>query len=424
MQIHSKVEDALQDIVSGKRIFIHGASATPHALIEGLTKKLENLNDIEILHLHTHGNAPYAKPEFKGKVRVSNLFVGGNIRKYVDYDHVDYLPCFLSEIPHLLSEGPKKVDIALIHVSLPDKHGFCTLGTSVDVTASAIDAADLVIAQINKQMPKVHGDGFIHISKINHAIEVDQPLDELLIPELTDVELRIGQNCAGIIENGSCIQTGIGAIPNGVLASLKNHKHLGIHSEMWSDGVLDLVECGALDNSNKKVHQGKIVSTFIMGTKRVFDFIDDNPSVIQLGADYINNPQIIARNPKTVAINSAVEIDLTGQVCADSIGHRIISGVGGQMDFIRGAALSSRGKPIMAISSRTKSGKPKIVPFLKQGAGVVTTRNHIHYVVTEYGVVQLYGMTLGERAKALISIAHPDDRDILMDTWQKSYCLL
>jgi acyl-CoA hydrolase len=424
MQIHSTVESALSEVTSNKRIFIHGASATPHSLISGLTTKLETLTGIEILHLHTHGNAPYAKPEFAGKVKVSNLFVGGNIRKYVDYDHVDYLPCFLSEIPSLLSTGPKKVDIALIHVSPPDKHGYCTLGTSVDVTASAIEAADLVIAQINKQMPKVHGDGFVHISKINHAIEVDCPIDELPVPVITEVERRIGENCAGIIENGSCIQTGIGAIPNAVLASLRNHKHLGVHSEMWSDGVLDLVECGAIDNSNKKVHHGKIVSTFIMGTKRVYDFIDDNPAVIQVGSDYINNPRIIARNPKTVAINSAVEIDLTGQVCADSVGHRIISGVGGQMDFIRGAALSEGGKPIMAISSRTKSGSPKIVPFLKQGAGVVTTRNHIHYVVTEYGVAQLYGMTLGERAKALIAIAHPDDREILMQTWKNSYCLL
>lgn len=424
MKIHSNVSDALCEITSDKRIFIHGASATPHTLIEALTKKLEGLTGIEILHLHTHGNAPYIAPEFRGRVKVSNLFVGGNIRKYVDYEHVDYLPCFLSEIPNLLSDGPKKVDIALVHVSPPDKHGYCTLGTSVDVTASAIKAADLVIAQINKKMPRVHGDGFIHVSKINHAVEVDEPLDELKVPKLTDIELQIGRNCAEIIENGSCIQTGIGAIPNAVLASLKGHKHLGIHSEMWSDGVLDLVECGALDNSNKKVHQGKIVSTFIMGTKRVFDFIDDNPAVIQVGSDYINNPQIIARNPKTVAINSAVEIDLTGQVCADSVGHRIISGVGGQMDFIRGAALSSRGKPIMAISSRTKKGSPKIVPFLKQGAGVVTTRNHIHYVVTEYGVAHLYGKTLGERAKALIGIAHPDDREFLEKTWRASYCLL
>ena len=350
--------------------------------------------------------------------------MGGNIRKYIDYDRVDYLPCFLSEIPKLLSIGARKVNVALIHVSPPGPMGYCSLGTSVDVTNAAIEAADIVIAQLNKQMPRGHGDAFIHKSKIDHAVEVDCPLDELPVPEISDIERKIGENCAEIIEDGACLQTGIGAIPNAVLASLKHHRSLGVHSEMWSDGMLDLIECGALNNSNKKVHRGKTVSTFIMGTKRVFDFIDDNPSVIQVGSDYINNPQIIDRNPKTVAINSAVELDLTGQVCADSIGHKIISGVGGQMDFMRGAALSARGKPIIALSSRTKSGKPKIVPFLKTGAGVVTTRNHIHHVATEYGVVDLYGKTLGERAKALISIAHPDDREILSKSWVDNYCML
>ena len=422
MKLHPSAEEALRAIRDGDKIFIHGASATPHVLIKGLTNILPGYKNLEILHLHTHGNAEYAKPEFRENVKVTNLFVGSNIRKLLDYDRVDYLPCFLSEIPYILSQGARKVNVALIHVSSPGPRGYCTLGTSVDVTLAAIAAADIVIAQINKQMPKVHGDGFIHISQIDHAIEVDQPLDELPIAQITDIEKKIGENCAEIIEDGSCLQTGIGAIPNAVLAALKGHRSLGVHSEMWSDGVLDLIEAGALDNSNKVVHPGKTVSTFIMGTKKVFDYIHDNPSIIQVGADYINNPNIIARNPKTVAINSAVEIDLTGQVCADSIGHNIISGVGGQMDFMRGAALSSRGKPIIAITSRTESTKAKIVPFLKQGAGVVTTRNHIHYVVTEYGVANLYGKTLGERAKALIAIAHPEDREALTKEWREHFC--
>ena len=424
MQIHNNVDDALSFIKNGDKIFVHGAAATPHTLIKGLVDVLPNYKDLEVMHLHTHGNAEYADPKYKDNIRVTNLFVGGNIRKHIDYDRVDYLPCFLSEIPKILGQGPRKINVALIHVSAPGPMGYCSLGTSVDVTATAVEAADIVIAQINKQMPRVHGDAFLHISNIDHAVEVDCPLDELPIPEITDIEKRIGEHCAEIIEDGACLQTGIGAIPNAVLAALKDHRNLGLHSEMWSDGALDLIECGAINNSNKKVHRGKTVSTFIMGTQRVFDYINDNPSVIQVGSDYINNPQIIARNPKTVAINSAVEVDLTGQVCADSIGHRIISGVGGQMDFMRGAALSSRGKPIIALRSTNKCGTSKIVLFLKTGAGVVTTRNHIHYVATEYGIVDLYGKTLGERAKALISIAHPDHREMLSKQWVDNFCML
>lgn len=422
MKIHQDVQEALEAIQSGHRIFIHGASATPHVLIDGLITRIENnLKNIEIMHLHTHGEAKYANPMYQEKIKVTNLFVGGNIRRYLDYDHVDYLPCFLSEIPNLLSQGQRKVDVALIHVSPPDKHGYVSLGTSVDVTAAAINAANIIIAQINPKMPRVHGDGFLHISKISHAIEVNMPLDELAISPLSKEDLLVGKHCASLIEDGACLQMGIGSIPNAVLAQLKNHRHLGIHSEMWMDGVIDLIECGAIDNSNKKVHPGKTVSTFLMGTKRLYDFVDDNPSVIQVASDYINNPSIIKRNPKAVAINSAVEIDLTGQVCADSIGSKIISGVGGQIDFMRGASLSARGKPIIAMNSRTKSGRAKIVPFLKQGAGVVTTRSHIHYVVTEYGIAQLFGKTLGERAHALIDIAHPDDRESLLRAWKDNF---
>lgn len=425
MQFHLNVDNALSCIKNADKVFVHGASATPHILIQGLVNRIENgLTNIEIMHLHTHGDAVYANPMYSNRVKVTNLFVGQNVRKYLDYDHVDYLPCFLSEIPKILETGSRKVNIALIHVSPPDKHGYVTLGTSVDVSASAVNAADIVIAQINKQMPRVHGDGFVHISKIDHAIEVDEALDELAPTALSDDDLMIGKHCASVIEDGSCLQMGIGSIPNAVLSQLKGHKHLGIHSEMWMDGVLDLIDCGALDNSNKKVHRGKTVSTFVMGTKRLYDYIDDNPSVIQVASDYINNPSIIKRNPKVVAINSAVEIDLTGQVCADSIGNRIISGVGGQIDFMTGASLSPRGKPIIAMNSRTSKGKTKIVPFLKNGAGVVTTRSHMHYVVTEYGVADLYGKTFSERAKALINISHPDDRDDLMRCWKDNFCAI
>lgn len=423
MKLHSRLDIALACIKSGDKVFIHGASATPHDLIKGLINRLDNdLSNIEIMHLHTHGTAIYASPKYRDKVKVTNLFVGNNIRQYLDYDHVDYLPCFLSEIPKILSQGSRKVNVALIHVSPPDKHGFVTLGTSVDVTCAAVEAADIVIAQINKNMPRVHGDGFLHISNIDHAIEVDAPLDELPILVPSDEDLMIGKHCASLIEDGSCLQMGIGSIPNAVLSQLKGHKHLGVHSEMWMDGVLDLIECGALDNSNKVVHRGKTVSTFVMGTKRLYDYIDDNMSVIQVASDYINNPSIIKRNPKVVAINSAVEVDLTGQVCADSIGSRVISGVGGQIDFMTGASLSSRGKPIIAMNSRTSKGVTKIVPFLKHGAGVVTTRSHMHFVVTEFGIADLYGKTLSERAMELIKIAHPDDRDELMKCWKEGYC--
>lgn len=323
----------------------------------------------------------------------------------------------MSEIPDLFRSGVKPVDVALIHVSPPDVQGYCSLGVSVDVARAAVDAAKLVLAQVNKNMPRVHGDGFIHVSKINYYTEVDESLPVSEVHPPTDIEKTIGRFTAELIDNGSTLQVGIGAIPDAVLNALKDRRHLGLHTEMWSDGALELIQCGAIDNSRKKVHPGKSVSGFIIGTKAVYDFIHDNPSIIQLDIGYINNPTTIARNPKVAAINSAVEIDLTGQVCADSVGSRIISGVGGQMDFIRGTSLSQGGKPIIALTSRTKTGFSRIVPVLKSGAGIVTTRAHIHYVITEYGIASLYGKTLSERAKALIEIAHPDDREHLFESW-------
>ncbi|MEX0844352.1 MAG: acetyl-CoA hydrolase/transferase C-terminal domain-containing protein, partial [Balneolaceae bacterium] len=305
------------------------------------------------------------------------------------------------------------LDVALVHVSPPDIHGFCSLGVSVDTAAAAVQTAKYVIAQVNPNMPRTHGDGLIHVDHIDALVEVNVPLPEQFVDEPTEDEIKIGQYCAGLIEDGATMQMGIGAIPNAVLKSLTNHKNLGVHTEMFSDGVIELVESGVINGMNKKNHPGKIVSSFVMGSRKTYDFIDDNPSVAMLDVAYTNDTAVIRRNPKVTAINSAVEVDITGQVCADSIGTYHYSGVGGQMDFIRGASLSLGGKPIIALPSITRKGISRIVPFLKQGAGVVTTRAHVHYVVTEYGVANLYGKNLGQRAKALVEIAHPDHRDEL-----------
>ncbi len=421
MKICKNAVQALEVVQSNMNIFIHGGDATPHDLIEGLLSTSKRLSNVTLMHLHTHGEAKYADKKYEGIFNVHNLFVGGNLRKNLDYDRVDYLPCFLSEIPNLFRSGIRTLDVALIHVSPPDQHGNCTLGTSVDVSKAAVEAAKIVIAQINPNMPRVHGDGFIHVSDIDCAIEINKELDPHSPLILSEDELKIGELAASIIENGSTLQMGIGAIPDAVLACLKGHKNLGIHTEMWTDGTLELLKSGAVDNSLKNVHRGKTVSSFIIGGKEVHDFINDNPAVIQLGADYVNSPTIIKRNPKVCAINSAVEIDLTGQVCADSVGHKIISGVGGQMDFMRGASLSEGGKPIIVINSRSKKGFPKIVPTLRNGAGVVTTRSHVHYVVTEYGIAYLYGKTLKERANELISISHPEDRENLERSWHELF---
>ncbi|PIT99891.1 MAG: 4-hydroxybutyrate CoA-transferase [Bdellovibrionales bacterium CG10_big_fil_rev_8_21_14_0_10_45_34] len=395
------------------RVFIQGGAATPLRLIDLLCEQLPKHTGIEVVHLHTEGPAKYANPEFRDHIKITNLFVGANLRKKLDYSRIDYLPCFLSEIPRLFRSGKFPIDLALVHVSPPDKNGYCSLGVSVDVVRAASESAKYIIAQINPRMPRVHGDSFIHISKFFEIVEVTEELPDCSPAKASAEEQKIGRNVASLIEDGATLQMGIGAIPNSVLSSLHDRKHLGVHTEMWSDGLLELLKSGVVDNSKKKLHPGKTVSGFVMGSRKLYDFIDDNPSVVQLDIEYVNNPINIARNPKVVAINSAVEVDLTGQVCADSVGRKIISGVGGQMDFMRGAALSTGGKPIIAITSRTRSGSSRIVSTLQPGAGVVTTRSHVHYVVTEYGVADLYGKTLGERAKALIAIAHPEDREQL-----------
>ena len=405
---------AMSLIQSGHRVFVHGGAATPSVLLNALVDEAPRLRNVELIHLHTEGFCKYASPALKDHFRVVNLFVGANMRPFMDYDRIDYLPCFLSEIPQLFRSGARKLDVALLHLSTPDEHGYCTLGTSVDVSKAAMDSATILIAQINRQMPRVHGDGFIHISKLNAFIEIDEPLPESAPHPPNEIENAIGRNVAGLIEDGACLQVGIGTIPDAVLRHLTQHKNLGVHSEMWSDGMLVLMKAGVVNNSLKSIHPGKSVSAFVMGSKAVYDYVNDNPSVIQLGSDYVNSPNVIARNQKVTAINSAVEIDLTGQICADSVGHRIISGVGGQMDFMRGAALSPGGKPIIAMTSRTKSGRSRIVRSLQTGAGVVTTRAHVHFVVTEFGVANLYGKTLHERARSLSQIAHPEDREDLL----------
>jgi acyl-CoA hydrolase len=410
------VEEAVSAIRSGDRVFVHSVAAAPQRLIQAMTARAPELENVEIVHIHTEGDAPYASPELAASFHTKAMFVGANVRKAVAGGQADYIPVFLSEVPALFRKNILPLDVAMIQVSPPDKHGFCSLGVSVDVTRAAIQMAVHVIAQINPHMPRTHGDGLIHVSHIDHAVEVDDPLPELAAAPLTDVDKAIGQNCAELVVDGATLQMGIGAIPDAALAALHHHKDLGVHTEMFSDGVIDLVNNGVINGAKKRVHPGKVVGSFVMGSRQLYDFIDDNPQIAMLDVAYVNDTAVIRRNPNVTAINSAIEVDLTGQVCADSIGTRLYSGVGGQMDFIRGASLSEGGRPIIALPSVTKRGESRIVSLLKEGAGVVTTRAHVHYVVTEYGVANLYGKGLAERARAMIDIAHPDHREQLERT--------
>lgn len=406
-------QEAVSNIRSGDRVFIQSVAAAPQTLIKAMTARAGDLTGIEIYHLHTEGEAPYVSAEALGSFHANALFVGGNMRQAVANGQADFIPSFLSEVPLLFRRRILPIDVALIQVSPPDRHGYCSLGTSVDVSLAAVQSAQTVIAQINPNMPRTHGDGILHVDEIQFAVEVNDPLPEVELGEPSEIEMAIGRNCAGLIPNGSTLQMGIGAIPNAVLKALAGHKDLGVHTEMFSDGLIPLIESGVVNGKLKKVHPHKIVSSFVMGSRKLYDFIDDNPEIVMLDVAYVNDPAVIRRNPKVVAINSAIEVDLTGQVCADSIGPRIYSGVGGQMDFIRGASLSEGGKPIIALPSVTAKGESKITPFLKEGAGVVTTRANVHYVVTEHGVANLYGKTLRQRAAELIWIADPRHREEL-----------
>ncbi|ACF12445.1 acetyl-CoA hydrolase/transferase [Chlorobaculum parvum NCIB 8327] len=407
-------EEAVMAIKSGDRVFIHTAAATPQRLVAAMVGRADELRDVEIVSLHTEGDAAYVRPEYQQSFRLNAFFVGRNVRSSVQCGYADAIPIFLSDVPALFYDNVMPLDVALVHVSPPDRHGYCSLGVSVDAARAAVHTAKHVIAQINPHMPRTHGEGLLHVSKIHALVEVEDPLPEIPPHELTDVERQIGQHIASIVEDGATLQMGIGAIPDATLAALTNHKDLGIHSEMFSDGVVDLVEKGVITGRHKRTHNEIIVASFLIGSRKLYDFVDDNPLVEMFGSDYVNDTKEIRKNPKVTAINSAIEIDMTGQVCADSIGHRHFSGVGGQMDFIRGAALSPGGKPIIALPATTRKGESRIVTQLKPGAGVVTTRAHVQYVVTEYGIVNLHGKNLRQRAEAMATIAHPDFREEIL----------
>ncbi|MCB9876539.1 MAG: acetyl-CoA hydrolase/transferase family protein [Planctomycetes bacterium] len=409
----TSAEEAVSRIRSGQRVFVHGGAATPQVLLRALAKRAPELRDVELVCLHTEGEQPCAADELSKSFRINALFLGATTRAAVARGDADYVPAFLSEMPALFRDRVLPLDVALVHVSPPDAHGWCSLGVSVDIARAAVDSAACVIAQVNQQMPRTHGDGLMHHNAFDAAVGVDEPLPEHGAATLSDVELAIGRHCAALVDDGATLQMGIGTIPDAVLASLTGHKDLGVHTEMFSDGLLPLVEKGIVTGRHKKVLPGRIVSGFVIGSRRTYDFLDDNPGVELREIGFVNDPAVIRQNPKVVAINSAIQVDLTGQVCADSIGTRIWSGVGGQMDFMRGASLSPGGRPIIAMGAQTRKGISRIVPLLDAGAGVVTTRAHVHWVVTEYGAVDLRGKNLRQRARALIDIAHPDHREAL-----------
>jgi acyl-CoA hydrolase len=402
--------EAVGVVKSGDRVFLHGAAATPTELIEALCAR-SDLEGIDLYHLHTEGPAPFAEPGQAGHIRSSSLFTGHAMRKPIEEGRADFVPVFLSDIPTLFRNRTVPLDVALLSLSPPDRHGNCTLGSSVDGAKAASESARAVVAVINERMPRTHGNTVVPLDSLRAFTLASRPLWEVAPAPQTDVERRIGELVAGLVEDGATLQLGIGAIPDAVLSRLGDKRDLGVHTEMFSDGLIDLIEGGVVTNRFKEVHRGRTVTSFVNGTRRLYDFVDDNLLVEFHPCDRTNDTSIIRMNPKVVAINSALEIDLTGQVCADSIGHRIYSGIGGQMDFIRGAALSEGGKPVIALPSTARGGRlSRIVTTLKPGAGVVTTRGHVHWVVTEYGAVNLHGLSLRKRAEALVSIAHPDFR--------------
>lgn len=401
---------ALSVVRSGHRVFVQGSAQTPLFLLRELAKRAPELREVELTFITVQGDIEVDKPEYADSFHINCMFVSQSVRKAVNEGRADFIPVFLSDIPDLFRKQ-MHVDVALVQVSPPDKHGYCSLGVSVDVARSAVNTATHIIAQVNPRVPRTHGDSLVHTTRFHSMVYHEEELPEVDYgAKVGPDELKIGQLIAGLIEDGSTLQMGIGTIPDAVLKSLHGHRNLGVHTEMCSDGIIDLYDRDVINNSKKRIHPHKTVTGFAVGTRRLYDYMDDNPAFVFLDIDYVNDPHVIRRNPKVVAINSAIEIDITGQVCADSIGTMQYSGIGGQMDFMRGAALSEGGKPIIALTSRTSKGINRIVPFLKNGAGVVTTRGHIHYVVTEYGVAYLFGKNLRQRARALIDIAHPDDR--------------
>ena len=407
--------EAVKVVKSNDRVHLHSVAVTPHPLIKALVERGKNkeFRNVRIQHIHTEGPAPYADPELEGIFQLESFFVGHNVRKQTQAGYADYIPVFLQETQRLIREGYLKVNVAMIQVSTPDKHGYVSLGTSVDATLAAVEKADTTIAIINPNVPRAFGDAMIHINDIDLFVEDNSELVVAAPGPISETDRKIGRYVAELVEDGATLQMGIGAIPNAVLSMLGNHKDLGVHSEMFADGILPLVDKGVVNGKNKKIDKGKMVATFLMGSKNLYDFIHDNPGVAMQDVSYTNRVSVIAKNPKVTAINSALQIDITGQVCADSIGTIHYSGVGGQIDFLRGASLSKGGKPILAMPSVTNKGISKIAPILTPGAGVVSTRANIHWVVTEFGAVNLYGRTLQDRAKLLISIAHPDHQENL-----------
>jgi len=418
---YMSAEEALSVVQSGNRVFIHGSAATPVPLVKALQERHNELQDVELVSITTMGDLNFENPLYAGSFFFNSLFVSAATRKVVNSMDGDYVPIFLSQIPLLFKRNILPIDVALIQVSPPDAHGYCSLGTSVDIARAAVDTARHVIAQVNPRMPRTHGDGFLHVRDIDAMV-----LEGMELPELTydgggEIVEKIGGYVAALIEDGATLQLGIGNVPDQVLKNLHSHKDLGLHTEMLSDGVIPLIQSGVINNRKKKLNVGRSVTSFMNGTRKLFDFVDDNPEVRVMDISYVNDTSIIRQNPKVVAINSAIEIDLTGQVCADSMGTFQYSGIGGQMDFIHGASLSEGGVPIIAMPSVTSTGISRITPFLKEGAGVVTSRGHVHWVVTEYGKVDLFGKNLKQRAQALIHIAHPEHREWLDRAFYKRF---
>ena len=411
---YTSPEEAMKSVRSGNRVFIHGSAATPVCLVKALQQRHTELKEVELVSITNLGDINFNDPLFRESFFFNSLFVSANTRAVANSAFGDYVPVFLSQIPQLFRQGILPIDVAIIQVSPPDAHGFCSLGTSVDIALAAVEMAKMVVAQVNPKMPRTHGDGFIHYSKIDKLVWQETDLPEVNYSSKTnEVIARIGKNVASLVEDGATLQMGIGSIPDQVLQNLTGHKDLGIHTEMLSDGVIPLIQKGVINNRRKKINIGRSVTGFMAGTRVLYDFVHDNPAMRVMDIAYVNDTSIIRKNPRVTAINSAIEIDLTGQICADSIGTYQYSGIGGQMDFMRGASLSDDGKPIIAMPSTTSKGISRIVPFLKEGAGVVTTRGHVHWVATEYGIVNLFGMNLKQRGKALVSIAHPDHREML-----------
>lgn len=408
-------EQAAQKIKSGQRVFLTGNCSTPQQFLTALRERYQELHDVQLIQLLDLGPNNVITPEMAEHIRINSLFISGNVRKAVNEGLADFTPVFLSEIPGLFRSGRLPLDVAVIHVSPPDEHGYCSYGVEVGVTKSAAESAKLVIAEVNPHMPRTLGDSFIHCSRIDHFVEVDYALPEVHPEPASIVQNCIANYVAELVPDGATLQTGIGGIPDAVLCRLTNHKNLGIHTELFSSGVMNMIEAGVITNTAKSLHPGKVIAGFVIGTKALYDYIDDNPIIELHPTEYVNDPFIIAQNDRMISINSALEVDLTGQVCADSIGHEFYSGVGGQLDFVRGASRSKGGKAIIALPSTAKNGSvSRIVPSLKLGAGVTTTRNDVHYVVTEYGVADLYGRSISERVQALVNIAHPDFREPLL----------